>query len=50
MIYIIKIFHNFYCIFDQINAALVSISDFFQKHEKNINSNIFPIFMQYRSF
>ncbi len=25
------IFHNIYCIFDQINAALVSIIDFFSK-------------------
>ncbi len=24
----------FYCIFDKINAALVSIRDFFQKHQK----------------
>ncbi len=25
-----------YCIFDQINAALVSIGDIFQKHKKNV--------------
>ncbi len=35
LFYILIIFHNitvFYCIFDQINAALVSRRDFFQKH------------------
>ncbi len=32
---VVIIFHNFYCIFDQINAALVSIEDFFQKHFTN---------------
>ncbi len=25
-----NIFHNLYCIFDQTNAALLSIKDFFQ--------------------
>ncbi len=29
-------YYCFYCIFDQINAALVSIRDFFQKHYKNL--------------
>ncbi len=28
---IVIIFHNFYCIFDQINASLVSRRDFFQR-------------------
>ncbi len=32
---IVIIFYNFYCICDQINAALVSRRDFFQKHEKS---------------
>ncbi len=27
-------YYYFYCIFDHINAALVSIRDFFQKHKK----------------
>ncbi len=31
----------FYCIFDQINATLVSIRDIFQKHEKVIPTPIF---------
>ncbi len=38
MLSIIKILHNFYLIFyfisDQINAVLVNIRDFFQKHLK----------------
>ncbi len=29
---IVIIFHTIYCIFDQINAALMSRRDFFQKH------------------
>ncbi len=31
-----KYYIIFYCIFDQLNAALVNISDFFQKSFKNI--------------
>ncbi len=34
---IVSIFHSFYCIYNQINAALVSIRDFFQKHYINLN-------------
>ncbi len=32
---IVIIFHNFYCIFDQINAALVSRRDLFKKPTPN---------------
>ncbi len=28
-------YYSFYCIFSQINAALVSRRDFFEKHKKN---------------
>ncbi len=28
-------YFSFYCIFDEMNAALVSIRDFFQKHNKS---------------
>ncbi len=31
-LYTILQYYCFYCIFDQINAALESIRDFFQKH------------------
>ncbi len=32
---IVKIFHNFCCIFDQINAGLVSRRNFFKNNMKN---------------
>jgi len=43
-------YYCFYCIFDQMNAALVSIRDFFQKHQNNaqnfdlIIDNLFTIY------
>lgn len=32
--------YSFYCIFDQMYAALVSIRDLFQKHQKSTNPQL----------
>ncbi len=40
---IVLLFHNITVFFDQINAALVSIRDFFKKKKNVLTSNFFTV-------